>query len=61
MKKTPMDLRDKDQTPNWPFNSTRIEVLGTRGFRHVGRHGDGWQVFDRNAKMVENVTGRQGD
>ncbi len=56
-----MDLRDKDQTPNWPFNSTRIEVLGTRGFRCVGRHGDGWQVFDRNAKMVENVTGRQGD
>ncbi len=59
--KTPMELRDKDQTPNWPFNSTRIELYGTRGFMYVGRHGDGWQVYDENAKMVEKITGRQGD
>lgn len=61
LKKTPMELRDKDQIPNWPFNSTRIELFGTRGFMYVGRHGDGWQVFDENAKVVENSTGRQGD
>jgi predicted dehydrogenase len=61
LKKTPMELRDKDQTPNWPFNSTRIELLGTRGFMYVGRHGDGWQLFDENAKLIENHTGRQGD
>jgi len=28
---------------------------------YVGRHGDGWQVFDENAKLVESSTGRQGD
>ena len=61
LKKTPMELRDKDLTPNWPFNSTRIELYGTRGFMYVGRHGDGWQLFDADAKLVENSTGRQGD
>ncbi len=61
LRKTPMEQRDKDLTPNWPFNSTRIEVLGTHGFMYVGRHGDGWQLYDENAKLVENNTGRQGD
>ena len=61
LKKTPGELRDKDLVPNWPFNSTRIEVYGTRGFMYVGRHGDGWQLFDDNGKLVENHTGRQGD
>ena len=61
LKKTPMDQRDKDLTPNWPFNSTRIELLGTRGFMYVGRHGDGWQLYDENAQLIENNTGRQGD
>jgi len=61
LKKTPGELRDKDLLPNWPFNSTRIELFGTRGFMYVGRHGDGWQVFDENAKLVESSTGRQGD
>jgi predicted dehydrogenase len=61
LKKTPMELRDKDQTPNWPFNSTRIELYGTRGFMYVGRHGDGWQLFDADAKLVQSATGRQGD
>jgi hypothetical protein len=61
LKKTPMELRDKDLLPNWPFNSTRIEIFGTRGFMYVGRHGDGWQIFDENGKPVETSTGRQGD
>jgi predicted dehydrogenase len=61
LKKTPMELRDKDQMPNWPFNSTRIELFGTRGFMYVGRHGDGWQLFDENARLVQSSTGRQGD
>jgi predicted dehydrogenase len=61
MKKTPMDKRDKDIVPNWPFNSTRIEVLGTKGFMYVGRHGEGWQVFSAEGELVETMTGRQGD
>jgi len=61
MKKTPMDKRDKDLVPNWPFNSTRIELLGTRGFMYVGRHGDGWQLYTAEGDLAETMTGRQGD
>lgn len=61
MTKTPLDQRDKDLLPNWPFNATRIEVLGTRGFLYLGRHGDGWQLIDENAKPIATRTGRQGD
>lgn len=59
--KTPMEQRDKDQIPNWPFNSTRVEVYGENGFLYYGRHGDGWQVFDSNAKLTHSSFGRQAD
>ena len=61
MTKTPMNQRDQDLIPNWPFNATRIELLGTKGFMYVGRHGDGWQLYDENAKLIETSPGRQGD
>lgn len=59
--KTPMEMRDKDQIPNWPFNSTRVEIYGDEGFMFYGRHGDGWQVFDSNAKLSHSSFGRQAD
>ncbi len=59
--KTPVELRDKDRFPDWPFNGTRIELLGTRGFMYVGRHGDGWQAFDDKGVLVRSHFGRQGD
>jgi predicted dehydrogenase len=40
-------LREHDIFPHWPQNATRIELFGTEGFMVVGRHGGGWQVFDR--------------
>ncbi len=62
MTKTPMDRRDKGQLPpNWAFNATRIEVLGTKGFMYYGRHGDGWQVFNEKAESVIAAPGRQAD
>ncbi len=61
MKKTPSEKRDKDLIPNWPFNGTRIELHGTKAFMYVGRHGDGWQLFDGNSQVVETMTGRQAD
>jgi predicted dehydrogenase len=61
MKKTPMEIRDTEDIPNWPFNATRIELLGTKGFMYVGRHGDGWQVIDGNSSVIETVPGRQAD
>jgi hypothetical protein len=33
--------------PYWMQNSTRIEIFGTEGLMVVGRHGGGWQVFER--------------
>ena len=61
LKKTPVELRDVDGYPNWPFNATRIEVLGTRNIMYYGRHGDGWQVFDADWKQVAGSPAKQSD
>lgn len=61
MKKTPYEIRDTDVIPDWKFNGTRIEIYGTNGFMFLGRHGDGWQIFDENGKLGETKPGRQGD
>lgn len=61
MKKTPLALRDVDEYPNWAFNGTRIEVLGTRNMMYFGRHGDGWQVFDADWKQVAGSPAKQSD
>ena len=61
LNKTPMEQRDRDRFPNWPFNGTRVELLGTQGFMYVGRHSDGWQAFDAAGKLVASRYGRQGD
>ena len=61
MKKVPMELRDRDQFANWPFEGTRIEICGTKGFMFLGRHGGGWQVFYENQQPSDSKYGRQGD
>jgi predicted dehydrogenase len=61
MKKTEMAVRDQDAFPNWPFSSTKLEVLGTQGMMVLGRHGGGWQVFDAHQQPVESLPGRQSD
>ncbi len=61
MKKTPSSVRDSDKFPNWPFSSTKIEVMGTEGFMYVGRHGGGWQAYDSSGELVRSEYGRQGD
>jgi predicted dehydrogenase len=61
MKKTPSNIRDSDRFPNWPFSSTKIEILGTKGFMHFSRHGGGWQAFDADGELVRSQYGRQGD
>lgn len=45
MKKTPMEIRDKDVLPAWPFSGTRVEIYGTKEFMYFGRHGGGWQTY----------------
>ncbi len=61
MKKTPQSVRNSDAFPNWPFSSTKIEVLGEKGFVYLGRHGGGWQVYDSNGDLAQSEYGRQGD
>ncbi|MDH4241873.1 MAG: Gfo/Idh/MocA family oxidoreductase [Phycisphaerae bacterium] len=61
MKKTPSSVRDSDKFPDWPFSSTKIEVMGTEGFMYVGRHGGGWQAYDANGDLVRSEYGRQAD
>jgi predicted dehydrogenase len=61
MKKTPMAVRDTDQLPNWTFNATKIEVLGTRGFLFMGRHGDGWQVYNEEGQSIIASSPKQSD
>ncbi|HPO17410.1 MAG TPA: Gfo/Idh/MocA family oxidoreductase [Candidatus Hydrogenedentes bacterium] len=57
LKKTPLELRDIDGMPNWPFNGTRVEVYGTKNMMFLGRHGDGWQVFDADGKPIAEKPG----
>lgn len=59
--KTPGPLRDRDVLPNWPFNGTRVEVFGTRAWMMLGRHSDGWEIFDGASKSVAHRYGRQAN
>ncbi len=59
MQKTPSTIRDTDSFPDWPFNSTKVEVFGTGGFMYFGRHGGGWQVYNKDKELVVSTYGRQ--
>ncbi len=61
MKKIAMEIRESDAFPDWAFCSTKIELLGTRGFMYLARHGGGWQVYDGNHQRIVSTPGRQGD
>jgi len=65
MLKSDPELRQSDIFPHWPQNATRIELYGTKGYMVVGRHGGGWQVFerpkDRKPVVTEQMYGRFPD
>jgi predicted dehydrogenase len=52
MLKTPMEIRDQDVLPNWPFSGTRFEVYGTKQFMYFGRHGGGWQAYNADGEVA---------
>jgi predicted dehydrogenase len=58
MRKTPFELRETDQLPNWPFSGTRVDIYGTKDFMFLGRMGGGWQVFDAEGQSVKIQPGR---
>jgi len=53
--KTDWGIRDKEIFPEWRFNSTRIEVYGTKGQMYLGRHGGGWQAFGADGKKNKEI------
>jgi len=59
MSKTPWDFRNTDGYPYWPQNATRVEIYGTKGLMLFGRHGGGWQVFQKDGKVVADHPGRR--
>jgi predicted dehydrogenase len=60
MIKSDQALRDSDLFPYWPQNAERIEIYGSQGLMIVGRHGCGWQAFDR-PKDRQPVIAAQGN
>lgn len=54
LKISPIIRQATDQWPYWPQCATRIEVYGNDALMYLGRHGGGWQVFER-PKLQEGV------
>ncbi len=57
MQKEGPDVRFGTIYPKWMQNSTRIDILGTKRMMYVGRMGGGWQVFDKDEKIVAQDKG----
>lgn len=46
-----------DKFPYWPQCSTRIEIYGKERMMYIGPHGGGWQVFEKNGRVVAQEYG----
>lgn len=57
MQKEGPDVRFGDIYPKWMQNSTRVDILGTKRMMYAGRMGGGWQVFDKDEKLVAQDKG----
>jgi len=57
MQKEGPEVRYGDIYPKWMENATRIDILGTKKMMYVGRMGGGWQVFDKDEKIVAQDKG----
>jgi predicted dehydrogenase len=58
LKISPIIRQSDTQFPYWPQCATRIEIYGSEGVMFLGRHGGGWQVFER-PKLQEGVVKAQ--
>jgi predicted dehydrogenase len=48
MLKSDMEMRNRaDLYPYWPQNAERIEIYGSKGLMFLGRHGCGYQIYER--------------
>ncbi|HDR52499.1 MAG TPA: Gfo/Idh/MocA family oxidoreductase [Mariniphaga anaerophila] len=57
MAKTPGSIRFGNEFPDWPLNSTRIEIYGTESVMYLGRHGGGWQVMGEDSEIIAQEYG----
>ncbi len=57
LSKSPASVRFGNEFPNWPFNSTRIEIYGTDSIMYLGRHGGGWQVMGEDSEIIAEEFG----
>ena len=57
MAKTSPEIRFGGGFPEWKQNSTKIVIYGTERMMYVGRMGGGWQVYDKDGKIVAQQTG----
>jgi len=57
MQKEGLDVRMGKIYPKWMQNSTRVDILGTKKMMYLGRMGGGWQVFDKDEKLVTQDKG----
>lgn len=57
MQKEGPDVRFGSNYPKWMQNSTKVEIYGTKKMMYVGRMGGGWQVFDKDEKIVAQDKG----
>ena len=57
MQKSGLDVRFGTTYPKWMQNATRVDILGTEKMMYLGRMGGGWQVFDKDEKLVAQDKG----
>ena len=55
--KTSEEIRFGKDFPRWQQNATKIEIYGTKRMMYVGVMGGGWQVFDKDEKLVASDKG----
>jgi predicted dehydrogenase len=55
--KTSEEIRHGKEFPRWQQNATKIEIYGTKRMMYLGVMGGGWQVFDKDEKLVASDKG----
>lgn len=57
MSKSNPEVRFGNIFPNWPFNTSRVEIYGTEGIMFLGRMGGGWQVLGSDYEILAQEHG----
>jgi predicted dehydrogenase len=57
MSKAGNDVRYGTKWPYWPQYSCRTEIYGSERLMYLGRHGCGWQVMEKDGKIVAEDKG----